>query len=348
MIQHLGASRGARTEWDGFVAQHAGATCYELQGWAEVAARAYEIPAYLLVSRAYVGAPIRGVLPLFVVPRLGRRYVTTGLFGAYGAHATTLGSPEARAELLEEAKRVTEATRATHLHVKALASPVASLGRGFVRHEIWARAVLPLDGGAEGAWRRAKPAVRAQVRQAKHCGLEPRVGHDQLEPFYDVLAENMHRKGAPIYGMQFMRALLDTFAERAQLVTLWLGRRAVAGALTLRFNGVVTVPFASARPAYFRLRPNNLLYWYMIERAANEGARAFDFGSSLADTTALAFKRGWGARVEPIHSHVYARGAQPILAPAHSSAVNAAIRLWRALPRGAADALGPWVCRSLA
>lgn len=348
MIQYLGASRAARAEWDGFVAQQTAATCYELQGWAEIAARAYELPAHLLVSRAHVGAPIRGVLPLFVVPRLGQRYVTTGLFGAYGAHAATLGPPEARAELLDEAMRVTEKTRALHLHVKALAGPIPSLGSGFVRHDVWARAVLPLDGGAEGAWRRVKAAVRAQVRQAKHCGLEPRVGHDQLGHFYDVLAENMHRKGAPIYGLRFMRALVETFAERAQVVTLWLGRRAIAGALTLRFNGVVTVPFASARAAYFRLRPNNLLYWFMVERAANEGARVFDFGSSLADTTSLAFKRGWGAVVEPIHSHVYARGAQPVLAPAQSATVGAAIRLWRALPRGAADALGPWVCRSLA
>jgi len=158
----------------------------------------------------------------------------------------------------------------------------------------------------------------------------------------------MHRKGSPIYGARLMRAILDAFGADAQVWTVWLGRRAIAGALTLRFKDVVTVPFASARADYLRLRPNNALYWSMIEAAAADGARALDFGSSLAESSSLAFKRSWGARVEPIRSYVYARsGAHPLLAPGQSDAVSAAVRLWRGLPRAVADCFGPAVCRAL-
>ena len=39
--------------------------------------------------------------------------------------------------------------------------------------------------------------------------LELREGRSQLPHFYDVLAQNYHRKGTPIYGDAVMRALLD-------------------------------------------------------------------------------------------------------------------------------------------
>lgn len=328
-------------EWDAYVGAHPEATLYNLSGWGPVARRAYGVHDYLLVSRAHPGAPVRGGLTLFVVSRLFTRYVTTGVFGAYGP--ILADDDDVRAELLDAARRFTDQQHAGHLHVKMLGEiPTPA---GFARNDIWVTAMLPLAGGSQAVWKRLRKSIRAAVRQAERAGLEVRWGHGELDAYYDVLADNMHRKGSPIYGKRFMRELVESFGDRADVITLWLGAQPISGALTIAFNGVMYVPFASSRAPYFRLRPNDLLYWRIIERAAERGLHTFDFGSSMRDTTTLDFKRHWGSLVQPVTSYVYTRGAeQPVLAPS-TPAVKAVVRLWKTMPRPAADALGPVVTR---
>jgi FemAB-related protein (PEP-CTERM system-associated) len=332
---------GICAEWDDYVAGSSRATVHHLSGWTEVAARAYGMKAALLVARSAPGARVRGVLPLFVVRRPLHRYVTTGMFGAYGA---ILAEDDARAELLDAARAFTDRERARYLHVKALGDAPAP--PGFARQDLWVRAVLGIEDGSAAVWRRLRKSIRAAVRQAERSGLEARFGRAELEGFYDVLAENMHRKGTPIYGRELMAAILDAFGERAILATLHADGAVVSGALTIAYQGVLYVPFASSRPAWLRCRPNDLLYWRIIEHACAAGLRVLDFGWSLRATSTLAFKLHWGAVTEPVASYVYARtsGPPPELGP-YTPAIQAGVALWQRLPRAVADRLGPRLCR---
>jgi serine/alanine adding enzyme len=336
--------RAACAEWDAYVDRHPEATCYHRSAWTIVAERAYGLRVRRLVSRAGPGWPVRGVLPLIVVPRPLHRYITTGIFGAYGA--ILVDGAAAEAELIAEARRITDEERACYLHIKALGDGPAPFGMR--RKDVWVTAMLSLEGGAERVWKRFRSSIRAAIRQGLRFGFSLRGGTEELPSFYDVLAENMHRKGAPIYGKKLLSEILETFGDQADIVTLWADDRPVSGALILAFNGVMYVPFASSRAAYLRGRPNNLLYWRIIERACAAGLKTLDFGSSLRGTSALAFKLGWGASILPVASYVYARTRQePRLDPS-AKAVQAGIRLWRRLPRSLADAAGPWVCRFMA
>jgi CelD/BcsL family acetyltransferase involved in cellulose biosynthesis len=160
-----------------------------------------------------------------------------------------------------------------------------------------------------------------------------------------VLADNMHRKGSPIYGKRFMRELCDAFGDRVDVITLWTCGKPISGALTVEHGGVLYVPFASSRAPYFKLRPNDLLYWRILQRACERGLHTFDFGSSMRGSSTLDFKRHWGAVVEPITSFVHTRTAeQPVLAP-DNRAIRAVVKAWKNMPRPVADALGPVVSR---
>lgn len=330
-------------EWDAYVAAHENATLYNLSGWGHIAARAYDIAPYLLVSRERIGAPIRGGLPLFVVPRPLNHYVTSGLFGAYGPMLAE--SAETRAELSEAARRFADAHRAEFLHLKSLDGDPTP--EGFMRHDIWVTAKLPLDGGAEAVWGRFKTSIRAAIRQAQKAELEVRWGQENLDAFYDVLADNMHRKGSPIYGRPFMREMLQAFGDAADVLTLWKDGEPISGAMTATFNDVMYVPFASSRAAYFPLRPNNLLYWKIIERGCERGLHTLDYGTSMRGSSTLDFKLHWGARLHPLPSYVYTRAAeQPTLAPGPGSrAVSAGVWLFKTMPRPMADSIGPVVSR---
>ncbi len=338
MIQQIEPSRYA--EWDEWVGAQPGATCYQLACWAEVA-KEYRLTAIMLGSRPYAGGPLRGVLPVFVVPRPFRRYLTTGIFGAYGP--LLADDDETRLELVMAARHLTERLHGRYFHFKGLgdAAPPPTL----VRRDVWQTAMLSLDGGPTQVWARFKSSIRAAVRQARRAGLVLRTGPQLLPAFYDVLAANMRRKGSPIYGMGFMRALLRGFGSRADILTLWLGERPIAGALVLAHAGVAYVPFASSRAEHFRLRPNNLLYWHVIEHACAAGLDTLDFGSSLIGSSTFAFKLHWGAEPRPLPSYVYAPGGRAPRLDNASAGIQTGMALWRKLPRGFADTLGPWVCR---
>jgi FemAB-related protein (PEP-CTERM system-associated) len=342
MIESLREADAA--SWDTYVERSPGATCYHLHGWHEVAQRAYDLETEALVSRAHAGGPIRGVLPLFVVPRPFRRYVTNGMFGAYGP--ILADDDDTRRELLAAACRFTEDTHAQLFHAKILGEPPA--GHGLARQQIWTTARLDLSCGLETVWKQLRKSLRAAVRQAERCELSVRWGRGALADFYDVLAENMHRKGAPIYGREMLDAILDAFGARADVASVWVDGRAIGGALTLSFDGVMYVPFASSRASAFRLRPNNLLYFRILERACALGLRTLDFGSSPLNAGSLDFKLHWGAEMLPITSLVYAPRAKATpKVDASSPAVQAGVAFWKRLPRPVADAFGPWVSRMI-
>ena len=327
-------------EWDRFVAAEPESTCYQLSGWREVGRRAYGLHAPFLVAREEDA--IAGVLPLFLVRSTPlSSYATTGLFGAYGPLLAR--SPEAGRALIARARELTSDYGARFLVMKSFADDPYSAG--FEKVDRWVVAKMPLPADPAELWRSFKDKQRNAIRKGQKAGFELRRGPDQLEPFYDVLAENMHDKGSPIYGVEVLREMLRALGPLADVTTLWHGGAVVAGALTVAFRGTVTVPFASSRPAALHLNPNNHLYWELISRACRDGMKTFDFGRSLRDSTALAFKLRFGAATSDQPFWVSTvRGAAPAFNPA-ARGVRALTRLWRALPRPVADALGPSVCR---
>jgi hypothetical protein len=155
----------------------------------------------------------------------------------------------------------------------------------------------------------------------------------------------MHHKGAPIYGQRWIEEVVRSFGEAAEVVTVHHRGRCVAGAVTLTFKGVITVPFLSARPEALPLRPNVLLVWDLIARGCGQGLGTLDLGTSLRGSSSLSFKLHWGCRVEPRSILVCPlRGGPPAL-DVQSPMVRAGVALWQRLPRAWADALGPQVCR---
>ncbi len=328
--------------WDEFVDGRAGANCYHARAWHTAARAAYRLRAPMLVARERPGGPIRGVLPLFIVPKLPRRYATTGMFGAYAP--LLADTAEAGAALLREALRVARDAGATHLSLKALGDepPLP----GFARSDAYAIATLDLAPDADAMWKRVGSKIRNMVRKGEKSALTLRTGRDLVDDCYDVLAENYHRLGTPIYGRPLVRAIVDAFGPRAQVFALAHAGRVVAAAITLRHRDTVTVPFASARPSALALSPNHLLYWEIVKAACRDGARVLDFGRSKRDTGPLAFKLHWGAKLlpQPLFHYPLA-GSPPPADGALSPAESLVNRLWPRLPRRVADTLGPLLCR---
>ncbi len=337
IVEELSTARGP--EWDAWVDAHPAANVYHLRAWTEVAVRAYGMRAPLLVARPHAGGPIVGALPLFVVGNRLRRYVTNGLFGAYGPILAT--APGVEHALLDRALAVGREAGAGYLQLKTLGVEPPP---GFVRRARCVIATLPLAPDEDSLWKSVRGKVKRDVKTAQRSGLIARSGWGELGNFYDVLAENMHRLGTPIYGRPFVRELVAALGPRADVVTLALDGRTVSGALAIHYRGATTVPFASSRADAFKLCPNNLLYWEIMKRAVARGSTVLDFGRSPLDSGSLDFKLRWGAVATPQPFDLAAvRGAAPALDP-YTPGVRHLARLWQRLPRPVADALGPTLC----
>lgn len=329
----------AAAAWERYVEGREDATCYHLRLWQDVASSAYGMRAPYLLCRDARGA-VRGVLPLFVVRFPRRSYVTTGMFGAYGK--LLVEDAEACAALVQAAQGVMRRWRARSLIVKAVGEEPLLAAQGFSCQHSSSYATLRLAASADALWRGFRDKIRNAIRKAQRSDLEVRWGRQHLPDYYDVLAENMHRKGTPIYGFSFMRELVTRLGERGEILTLWHQGRAVSAALVVSYKGTVFVPFASSRPAYFRMNPNNLLYWEVMQRACAQGMQVLDFGRSPKGDSTLQFKLNWGAQEQPQPFYVYGRAEMP---DTRAPGVQRMISLWQRLPRGLADRLGPAICQ---
>lgn len=343
-VELLGREQGAA--WDDYVTKRPDATLYHLHAWRDVAERAYGLTTTFVVARDVAGGPIRGVLPLFRIPRPTMPYFTTGIFGAYGR---LLADDEVYARtLLHAAMQRIDLGDASYLHLKLLGGIPTNVP--LEREDVWVTVRRPLESSDEAMFRGLSSGMRNKIRHAQRAGLTFHRGKADLDAFYEVLSTNMHRKGAPIYGKRFFEIMLGSFGDRADVVTLRHEGRVVSGALLAWTHGTAYVPFSSSLPSVFPLRASNLLWWEILRTARSVGAHTLDFGSSMRGTTGLEFKTGWhGTVVEPIGSYLYAaEGVEPVLVPRDSAAARATVRVLGWLPRPLYEAVGPGISRWIA
>ena len=83
-------------------------------------------------------------------------------------------------------------------------------------------------------------------------------------------------------------------------------------------------------------------------RAVERGVLLYDFGRSKNGTGSFDFKKNWGFEATPLHYEycLYGRDSVPQHNPANPR-YRAAIDLWRRLPRGVVNAVGPALARHL-
>lgn len=346
-------------EWDAFVNAHPLATIFHLSAWNRIAAKVYDIANGIIISRGVDGT-IHSGTPVFFVKRPGNWYVTSGIFGSYGPILVAEGaaSHEALRATLEGAVDYAREKRAKFMHLKALEGRKGKNDfqhPSFERQDVWVTAFMAIGGTSEELWKSLPGPMRTKVRKAEKNELEIRWGTEakDLAEFYDVLADNMHRKGAPIYGREFMEEMVREFSSEgsgteASILTLHLGEEVVSGAIVLRHAGVVYVPFVSSRSQYFPLRPNNLLYWEVIRDGNRRGNQWLDFGTSIRGASTLQFKESWGAQTCPVVSYVYSASGERIRLDAGAKSVQLGVEIWKMLPRKVADHLGPMLARLIA
>jgi FemAB-related protein (PEP-CTERM system-associated) len=330
-----------RERWEAFVDACPSATFFHRIGWRDVLAEVFaHRPHYLIAER---GAEIVGVLPLAEVKSLLFGHTLTSLpFAVYGGVAS----------------EATDAVSALHAAAVQLAKDLGvdhlELRNRDPREPAWPRQDLyvtfrkPIAADAEANLLAIPRKQRAMVRKAIGRGLVAEVD-DAVDRFFDVYADNQQRHGTPPHAKRYFETLRRVFGDACEVQTVLDARGTpVSSVMSFYFRDEVLPYYAGDLPSARELAANDFKYWMLMRRAGERGCRVFDYGRSKRETGSFDFKKNWGFEPAPLsyEFQLFKRDTIPQNNPLNPK-YRAFIGLWKRLPRPLANAIGPYIVRSL-
>lgn len=158
---------------------------------------------------------------------------------------------------------------------------------------------LPLSSSNHPLFDRFDSAHRRAIRKAESSGLEIEFATtpEALRHFYSLLCLTRRRHGAPPQPWSFFSALQRHVIAPGQGVTVLARHQGhpIAGAVYLQSGTVVHYKYGASDESFQHLRANNLVMARAIQRHADRGFAALDFGrTSLTNEGLRRFKLGWG------------------------------------------------------
>lgn len=339
----LPVTDSARIEWDSYVTRADAAELYHDYRWRGLIAEQFGHETFYFAAKNADGN-VCGVLPMVRLrSRLFGDFLVSMPYVNYaGCIADTAA---ARAALLDSAAVLADDLGVSHIELRhrdddELVWPAR-------QDKVTMRLELP--GSAEILWKMLKPKLRAQIRRPQKEGASVRSGSiELLDDFYAVFARNMRDLGTPVYPKRFFGAILRSFVPQARLFVVYLSRKPTAAGLVIGHRQTLEIPWASSLREHNRVGVNMLLYWSVLEYAASEGFRIFDFGRSSVGSGTYRFKAQWGAEPQQLRWHYWLSPGVPMpqLTPTNPK-YQAAIAAWRRLPLPIANALGPLIVKNL-
>ena len=341
-IQRLLAQDAATARrWDGFVQACPAATFFHRAGWQKILREVFRHETYFLYGE--VDGRIVGVLPLAHVNSLlfGNSLVSLP-FAVYGGVAA---NSAAAGEALEaQAQTIARKLGVDHLELRHVSArhpdwPVQQL------YVTFRKAILAEpEANLQAIPRKQRAMVRKGIKNGLRAAFD-----DNVERFFGLYADNMHRHGTPALPKRYFQTLRDEFGADCDVLTVTApDGRPLSSVLSFYFRDEVLPYYAGDDESARELAANDFKYWELMRRAGERGIGVFDYGRSKQGTGSYAFKKNWGFEPTPLHYEycLYKRDAIPQNNPANAK-YRLLIETWRRLPIGVANWLGPFVVRNL-
>jgi FemAB-related protein (PEP-CTERM system-associated) len=333
-------SRDDAARWDAFVGAAEGATFFHRAAWHDIIADELGHRAHYLFAER--DGAISGILPLVEIrSRLFGHALISTPFCVYGGVVATDADSEAR--LTESAAALADELRVDYLELRnrephATDWPVKDLYVGFRK---------PISEDHDANLKAIPRKQRAMVRKGIAAGLEAHCGND-IDAFYRVYAESVRNLGTPVLPRHWYARLQQTFDEDCEVTVVTHGGKPMAAVMSFYFRDEVHPYYGGCVWQGRDVAANDFMYWSVMQRAAERGARLFDFGRSKQDTGSYHFKKHWGFQPEPLpYAYHLVRTAEiPNVSPTNRK-YSLFIKGWQRLPLPVANALGPWLARDL-
>lgn len=303
-----------KKHWDQYAAENVMAKYSHLYDWGESLAATYSLPIFRLATINSQTGRMTGSLSLILFAPSGKnkRLISLPYTDAAGILAD---DGESGRRLILAAMELADSLGANHVELRQ-----GGALQSFVPHhqEISTWYYTPntfktglmrsLPPSVDDLWSSLSAKVRNQIRKARRCGCDVKVGGAALlADFFAVFSENMRDLGSPVHAPELFRSVTGSESLRAAIIVVYLKAQPVASAVVFLHNGTAYNPWASSLRRYRPSCPNMLLYWSMLEYGVQNRCRWFDFGRSSPDAATCRFKVQWGAGMDALIWHVFSR-----------------------------------------
>ena len=331
---------------EAFVRGHPQATVFHRPGWLLASAAGTGNRAQALVAER--GGELAGYLPLTEIhsPLFGRMLASSG-FGVGGG--LLLVNPKHAAAMFAALEELALRLSCPAIELRGGALPLRRAG-WTIKQDSHCGFVQSLASDDEAQLTQIPRKQRAEVRKGLAADLTVTVGTSRTDrtAHYAVYAESVRNLGTPVFPAALFEAVLDTFGDAADILTVWNREHPVASVLSLYHDGAVLPYWGGGTNAARRLRANDRMYYELMLHARRRGCSQFDFGRSKTLSGAYDFKRNWGFDPEPLsYAQWTAPGAASRDADPTSARHSALIVLWKRLPLRLTNLIGPMISRGL-
>jgi FemAB-related protein (PEP-CTERM system-associated) len=327
--------------WDDFVQRCDEATFFHRLGWRDIYESIFRHRTHYMVAERE-GQWV-GVLPLVEMRSLLFGHSLSSLpFALYGGVAAC--DPAAAPALHEAAVRLGRELGVQHLELRNRQPSEPTWPRQDL-YVTFRRELLPeVEANLLAIPRKQRAMVRKAIARDLRCEIDRRP-----DRFFDLYADNQHRHGTPPQSRRYFEALLEVFGDACEIaIVLSPQGKPVSGVLSFYFRNEV-LPYYAGDVAEARdLAANDFKYWDLMRRACERGLKVFDYGRSKRGTGSFDFKKNWGFEPQALHYEhfLYSGTAVPQHNPSNAK-YRTAIDVWRRLPRGVVNSVGPVLARYL-
>jgi FemAB-related protein (PEP-CTERM system-associated) len=335
--------------WRAYVDAHPAATVYHDWAWRRVLAEAFGHIAHFLVARRE--NRVVGVLPLAQVKTLLFGHSLASL--PFCPYAGPLADDTAAHAALDDAAvALAESLGVDHLEYRMFNGHAADESLPASRSQ-WPASDLyvvfrkEISADHDANLNAIPRKQRAMVRKGIKNGLTAEAG--ELDTFFELFADNVHRHGTPAHSRRYFALLLEAFGDRAGLLVVRdTAGRPLSGVLSFYHRNEVLPMHAGDTIDARGLAANDFKYWALMREAAERGCTMFNYGRSKLGTGPYDFKKNWGFEPAPLdYRYRLVRGK----AIPQNNPLNPKYRLmietWRRMPRWFVNALGPRLVRGL-
>lgn len=335
-------ARGSEAQWDAFVERCPEATFFHRSAWREVIESVFGHRTHFLCAEQ--AGHIVGILPLAQVKSWLFGHSLQSLpFCVYGGSAVT--EPLASPVLHNAARELAEQMGASHLELRHRNARQAEWPRN---DDLYVTFRKELSAEVEANMLAIPRKQRAMVRKGIKNGLVGVIDTD-VDRFFALYADNVHRHGTPALPKRYFATLKRVFGDDCEiLVVTEAGGRPISGVLSFYFRDEVLPYYAGDDLAARDLAGNDFKYWDLMRRACERKIRVFDYGRSKRGTGSFDFKKNWGFEATPlVYEYALLRSREIPQNNPLNPKYQAFIALWRKLPIGVANFLGPYIVRNL-
>jgi FemAB-related protein (PEP-CTERM system-associated) len=338
-VRELGLEEVGR--WDAFVNRCPTATFFHLAGWREVLETVFKHRTRFLYAERH--GEIVGVLPLAEVKsRVFGHSLVSLPFCVYGGVAAS--DLAAQAALVEAAEKLGHRFGVDYLELRH----VEPFDLAWPRQDLYVTFRKPILADPDANMREIPRKQRAMVRKGIQAGLRSELDTGTSR-FFQLYADNVHRHGTPPLPQRYFSALSRVFGSACEVLTVVdPGGTPLSSVLTFYFRDQVLPYYAGDVADARNVAANDFKYWELMRRACERGYRVFDYGRSKRGTGSFSFKKNWGFEPKTLNYEYRIWRGRDI--PQHNPSnpkYKLFISMWRQLPIGIANRIGPYIVRNL-